>query len=244
MKSCKLNEILGRDLIELQALADSHSSLSNFCGALGLHNRHAKKLADELTHKGLSLRWVVRSGRKSGHPSQEWGGTCSLEILRKLGREELNQMVREERNISNFLTRHRIHSRYKAALLELLASKEISEEFWSEQKSEASTLRSRRLLEKRMSQYPDGLFVKNCPLDRIAFSRFVRHYNRIAGWLEEKCECGNKGFWRGKKLTLQLDHKNGVNNDNRLENLRFLCPNCHSQTDTFCGRNKKRKVQT
>ena len=41
------------------------------------------------------------------------------------------------------------------------------------------------------------------------------------------------------KLTLQLDHINGINNDNRKENLRFLCPNCHSQTNTFAGKNLK-----
>lgn len=41
-------------------------------------------------------------------------------------------------------------------------------------------------------------------------------------------------------MTLQLDHINGVRDDNRIENLRFLCPNCHSQTDTFAGRNKQR----
>lgn len=40
-----------------------------------------------------------------------------------------------------------------------------------------------------------------------------------------------------KDITLQIDHINGINTDHRLENLRFLCPNCHSQTDTFCGRN-------
>lgn len=54
-----------------------------------------------------------------------------------------------------------------------------------------------------------------------------------------KCElCGNTGSWLGKPLTLQLEHKNGISNDNRLENLCFLCPNCHSQTDTYAGRNK------
>ena len=42
-------------------------------------------------------------------------------------------------------------------------------------------------------------------------------------------------------LVLQLDHINGINNDNRLENLRLLCPNCHSQTKSFCGRNVKHK---
>lgn len=50
--------------------------------------------------------------------------------------------------------------------------------------------------------------------------------------------CENNGFHNGKSLVLQLDHKNGVRNDNRLENLRFLCPNCHSQTDTFCRSNR------
>ena len=59
------------------------------------------------------------------------------------------------------------------------------------------------------------------------------------GLLEYKCECcGNTGFWNNKPLSLQLDHKNGKNNDHRLENLRFLCPNCHSQTETFAGKNK------
>lgn len=51
-------------------------------------------------------------------------------------------------------------------------------------------------------------------------------------------ECGIDD-WNGKKLTLQLDHINGINNDNRLENLRLLCPNCHSQTKTFGGGNTK-----
>ena len=61
-----------------------------------------------------------------------------------------------------------------------------------------------------------------------------------AGLLEYKCACcGNKGGWLGKPLTLQLEHINGISNDNRLENLCFLCPNCHSQTQTFAGRNKE-----
>ena len=55
-----------------------------------------------------------------------------------------------------------------------------------------------------------------------------------------KCAiCNCKSKWKGKELVLQLDHINGISNDNRLENLRFLCPNCHSQTGTYS--NKKRK---
>lgn len=64
------------------------------------------------------------------------------------------------------------------------------------------------------------------------------------GLLTDECSgCHSKPEWQGKPLTLQLDHINGVRKDNRLENLRVLCPNCHSQTDTYAGRNQTGKPQ-
>ena len=81
----------------------------------------------------------------------------------------------------------------------------------------------------------DEILIENSTYANISRlkERLVRE-----GKLEYKCQnCGIKE-WQSKPLSLHLDHINGKNNDHRIENLRFLCPNCHSQTETYAGRNK------
>lgn len=57
------------------------------------------------------------------------------------------------------------------------------------------------------------------------------------GLKEEKCECCGNSEWMGKKIPLQLHHINGIRDDNRIENLQILCPNCHALTENYCGSN-------
>lgn len=55
-----------------------------------------------------------------------------------------------------------------------------------------------------------------------------------------KCEICNIENWQGKPLKLQIHHIDGNRNNNDLENLQILCPNCHSQTDNFCSKNRNK----
>ena len=84
----------------------------------------------------------------------------------------------------------------------------------------------------------EEILCENSPISRQGLKDYLARHHV----LEYKCAiCGNIGEWNGVSLTLQIDHINGIRNDNRAGNLRWLCPNCHSQTDTYTGKNKTKK---
>jgi hypothetical protein len=96
-------------------------------------------------------------------------------------------------------------------------------------------------------------FVKKAPTKRYTDEEIFKENseytsmkpikNKLINKYKWKYECNICKItkWNDKQITLDIDHINGNHSDNRIENLRFLCPNCHSQTDTYKGRNLKNK---
>jgi hypothetical protein len=96
----------------------------------------------------------------------------------------------------------------------------------------------------------DALRRKPRPLDEIlvngsTYSRSsLKQRLYSAGLKERRCElCGQDEYWRGKRIGLVLDHVNGVRDDNRIENLRIVCPNCAATLDTHCGRKNRSTLE-
>lgn len=86
------------------------------------------------------------------------------------------------------------------------------------------------------------------PLDEVLVENSAYSRNKLKqrlyleGLKERRCEmCGQDENWRGRTMSLILDHINGVPDDNRLENLRIVCPNCAATLDTHCGRKNRRE---
>lgn len=91
----------------------------------------------------------------------------------------------------------------------------------------------------KCNAYPDEqVFCKNAKVASESAKNRIMSRDLIPYRCKE-CGCGKE--WNGKPISLHLDHINGINNDHTLDNLRFLCPNCHSQTETYGTKRFKKK---
>ncbi len=104
--------------------------------------------------------------------------------------------------------------------------------------------RTERIRREKFSQLGAGARVSNAEIfvENSTYNRsHLRQRIIKERLLPYSCVwCGITDFYNGKPISLQLDHTNGVRDDNRLSNLRWLCPNCHSQTTTHGGKRFKK----
>lgn len=94
----------------------------------------------------------------------------------------------------------------------------------------------------------EHVFRNKIPTEKILVENSTYHRGHLKdrlykeGLKERKCElCGQGEEWNDMKISLILDHINGIHNDNRIENLRIVCPNCNAGLDTHCKGNRKSK---
>lgn len=94
----------------------------------------------------------------------------------------------------------------------------------------------------RQRHSPEQLLIRQEPTSarRMQGDRLKRAMKEL-GIVEQCAMCGTEPLWRGHPLPLEVDHIDGDWRNNRIENLRLLCPNCHSTTDTYRGRAKGRQ---
>lgn len=168
-------------------------------------------------------------------------GSTARRCIEKVPVDTLETIVRDSSSLAQVLTRlglttkGRAHHELKKRLEALhIDTAHMRGQGWSRGEtkethpsvariSRLNALSDEEVFVERSSRVNDG-------------PRLVQRLLKL-GW-DYRCSCCGIAEWQGKPLVLHLDHINGIANDNRLVNLRLLCPNCHSQTDTYCNRTR------
>jgi 5-methylcytosine-specific restriction endonuclease McrA len=164
--------------------------------------------------------------------------------LRRYSRELLLPIVEKSRSVAQVISALGLkqaggNHRHLVNVLKRLdiSTVHFDGQVWNKGKTEYTDVRVARAIRQRYKD--EEVFCRNSQLTEG--NKIKKRLLRL-GWIYQCAICGISE-WMGKFLALHLDHINGVNDDNRYENLRFLCPNCHQQTETWGSRNRRDVVE-
>ena len=146
----------------------------------------------------------------------------------------VEKLIKESKTINEVLKkmgRNTGSAAYKSFKKFIIKNNINTSHFWTQKEIIENQFKNGKLVKIKN----DKIFIENSNTNRNSVKRRIISENLIK---YECVFCGNKGEWMGKKISLILDHINGINNDNRLDNLRFVCPNCNSTLETHCRGHK------
>ena len=166
--------------------------------------------------------------------------------LQKYTKEWLEELCAESYSLAEVL---RKAGRKQAGGSQATLKKKIAEfgidtshftgQLWNKGKTKETDSRIAQQSANQEKYLLEEVFCENSPVTQKVLRGYIERHNVI----KYKCQfCGCDGHWLDTEISLEIDHINGINNDNRVENLRYLCPNCHATTDTYRGKNIKPKI--
>lgn len=150
----------------------------------------------------------------------------------QLSNEEFAQLVAESQTISEIQRRLSLTTKgagYKYVKARILEDGLSTVHFKQPKPPSTQVMTKEEALVK--------MFVKDSTFHNTTVKKYLLRYKLIP----YQCICGLSTVWNNLPLVLEIDHKNGDTQDQRLDNLRWLCGNCHGQTQTFSGKNIKLK---
>lgn len=204
----------------LEKAASSSRTLSEALGKLGVDPKSWKRryISERMKKLGVDVSHFEREGAKWTREILEPVVAVSMsvnEVLRRLGLEVVGG---HHTNISRRIKAYGIDTSHFTPVV----------------RTERQRYNQRRRTAEEILTEDTSTHARRIPSRRL---------KRAIGELgvEEHCAlCGIEGVWLGEPLPLEVDHVDGNWRNNRIENLRLLCPNCHSTTDSYRGRGKGR----
>lgn len=199
-----------------------NKTLGDYCNALEIPQHLTKTVSKEIKSRGLTSPTQKHAGRPLADTNDKqfkdaWNSSISYrEVVRKLRPQSINSgsiypALKKRASLLGLNDDHMLHQGH----------------------SKGTTIENPNY----KYDLKDAL-IENSPYSRGSLKRRLLKTEL----LQNSCSaCGTGAMWNDEMLVLHLDHINGINDDNRIENLRILCPICHALTPTFRGRNKSEK---